>query len=337
MDNSQHEKEIEDPKASQKRPGSAVKNNAVRKRRRRSSIRPLSQKQTIQDRRLIRARFDQAYEQNAKNAVALGDSSRDDLMKAMTTRKMIYDDVHHSTEAYKDAQLGNQLTDAILRQSRHDFSLLTPLEFFRFIKKLYYDDETESVNFDAIAKFCFSACEPPMHFGYISEVIDNNIKEKRTIVRKIRTQKILAKNMKATKPKEFSQSDNKKENDQQKRVDEMSRHLIKARECDFFEFVCNPASVSQTCENIFDLAFLVKNDLAVLFLKDGVARIRFHAHSNLGKKYVGQKSISNNQMIWQYNASLHEQVLKSYGWTKNTASKFIPDRTKLYKELFCDK
>lgn len=326
--------------ASQKRSRSDGRAGTARKRRR-SSIYPLSQtiqqrQQTIHQRRLVRARFDQAYEVNSKNAAALGDSSRYDLMKAMTTRKEIYEDVHHSTEAFKDAQLGNQLTDAILRQSRQDFSMITPLEFFRKLKKLYYDDDEESVNWIGISKYCIPAREHPMHFGYISEVIDDEIKEKRTIVRKTRSQKIFAKDIKVAKPKEFEADDNKKENDQQKRVDEMSRHLIKARECDFFEFVCNPVSVAQTCENIFDLAFLVKNDLAVVFLKDGVARVRFHAHGvgGGGRKRVGEKNISNNQMIWQYSSELHKQVLESYGWTKDTTNRYIPDRTKIYEELF---
>jgi len=292
------------------------------------------EKQTIQQRRLIRARFDKAYEVNQKNAAALGDSSRDDLMKAMTTRKEIYEDVHHSTEAYKDAQLGNQLTDAILRQSRQDFSLITPLEFFRNIKNRYYDDSSESLDWDAFPKFCIPVREYPMHFGYVSEIIDDDIQEKRTIVRRMRTQKMFGKEIKATQPKEFAVEDNKKENDQQKRVDEMSRHLNKARECDFFEFVCNPVSVAQTCENIFDLAFLVKNDLAVVFLKDGIARVRFHAVAGGGRKHVGEKNISNNQLIWQYSSALHSQVLKSYGWTKDTPSKHIPDRSNEYMELF---
>jgi len=294
----------------------------------------VKEKQTIHQRRLIRARFDHAYEVNQKNAAALGDSSRDDLMKAMTTRKEIYEDVCHSTEAYKDAQLGNQLTDAILRQSRHDFSLITPLEFFRNIKNRFYDDSSESLDWKAISTFCTPMREVPMHFGYVSELIDDDVKEKRTIVRRMRTQKMFGKEIKATQPKEFAVEDDKKENDQQKRVDEMSRHLNKARDCDFFEFVVNPASVAQTCENIFDLAFLVKNDLAVVFLKDGMARVRFHAIPGGGRKRVGEKNISNNQVIWQYSSELHYQVLKSYGWTKHTPSKFIPDRSKAYEELF---
>jgi len=326
--------ENKDPRPSNKRPRDESSSGAPR--RTRSSIRPLGarEKQTIQQRRLIRARFDKEYEVNKKNAAALGDSSRDDLMKAMTKRKEIYEDVYHSTEAYKDAQLGNQLTDAILRQSRQDFSLLTPLEFFRNIKNRYYNDNSESLNWSALTNFTTPLRDYPMHFGYVSELIDDDIQEKRTIVRRIRTQKMFGKNMKATQPNEFAVEDNKKENDQQKRVDEMSRHLNKARECDFFEFVCNPLSVAQTCENIFDLAFLVKNDMAVVFLKDGIARVRFHAVTGSGRKHVGGKNVSNNQLIWQYNSDLHSEVLRSYGWTKDTPSKYIPDRSKQYDELF---
>lgn len=328
-------KENKDPKASQKRSREESKSEPARRKRRSNMYPPAArEKQTIHQRRLIRARFDQAYEVNQKNAAALGDSSRDDLMKAMTTRKEIYEDVYHSTEAYKDAQLGSQLTDAILRQSRQDFSLITPLEFFRNIKNRYYDDSSESLDWNAFSQFCIPVREYPMHFGYVSEVIDDDVQEKRTIVRRMRTQKMFGKDMKATQPKEFAVEDNKKENDQQKRVDEMSRHLIKARDCDFFEFVCNPVSVAQTCENIFDLAFLVKNDLAVVFLKDGIARVRFHAVVGGGRRRVGEKNISNNQLIWQYSSELHNQVLKSYGWKRDTPSKYIPDRTKAYEELF---
>jgi len=327
-------KENKDPRPSNKR--SRDGSSSAAPRRRRSSIHPLAvrEKQSIQERRLIRARFDKEYEDNKKNAAALGDSSRDDLMKAMTKRKEIYEDVYHSTEAYKDAQLGNQLTDAILRQSRQDFSLLTPLEFFRNIKNRYYDDNSESLNWSALSQFCIPVREYPMHFGYVSEVLDDDIQEKRTIVRRTRTQKMFGKDMKATQPNEFAIEDNNKENDQQKRVDEMSRHLNRARECDFFEFVCNPISVAQTCENIFDLAFLVKNDMAVVFLKDGIARIRYHAVGSGERKHIGGKNISNNQLIWQYSSDLHSEVLRSYGWTKDTPSKYIPDRSKQYNELF---
>jgi len=329
-------REIEELRSAKKRSLDETTSETARRKRRLSAMHPLitREKQTMQQRRLIRARFDQAYEVNMKNAAFLGDSSRDDLMKALTTRKEIYEDVYHSTEAYKDAQLGNQLTDAILRQSRQNFSLMSPLEFFRKIKNHYYSDISESLNWSELSKFCIHGREYPMHFGYVSEVIDDDIQEKRTIVRKIRTQKMFHKNIKATQPKEFAEEDNKTENDQQKRVDNMSRHLNKARECDFFEFVCNPFSVAQTCENIFDLAFLVKNDIAVVFLKDGTARVRFHAVTDGVRKRSAEKSISNNQLIWQYNSTLHREVLRSYGWTPHTPSKYIPDRSEEYKELF---
>lgn len=41
----------------------------------------------------------------------------------------------------------------------------------------------------------------------------------------------------------------------------------------FFQFVVNPSSFTQTVENIFDLSFLVKQERAEVFMREGTPHV----------------------------------------------------------------
>lgn len=59
-----------------------------------------------------------------------------------------------------------------------------------------------------------------------------------------------------------------------RRVHTIQRHLQNSKDMNFWEFVINPDSFSQTVENVFHYAFLIRDGTAgVNVAKDGIPRI----------------------------------------------------------------
>jgi len=114
-----------------------------------------------------------------------------------------------------------------------------------------------------------------------------------------------------------SQTDDEKtQNDM--RVKALAKTLKTLPETDFFEFVINPNSFTETVENLFDLSFLVKDGLAKIeFDEDGLPRIASCGKPNPDDLTEGLK---NAQCVVKFDLSTFQEMVKVNGIHKSMIS-----------------
>eukprot|EP00743_Colponemidia_sp_Colp-15_P005946 GILK01006392.1.p1 GENE.GILK01006392.1~~GILK01006392.1.p1 ORF type:complete len:423 (+),score=99.93 GILK01006392.1:43-1269(+) len=187
------------------------------------------------------------------------------------------------------------------------------------------EEDRNAVDFDWNAlgeKYSHLFCTAPT-VNFISGSLDVQPKEKKA--RQRRQREDLGQ---AVKPTEIINTQQEEKSDTDKRIAALAQVLAKRSPVNYFELLVNPESFTQTVENIFDFAFLVKDGRAKVYVTPAPDSQPIAAVAAAPRVAQGQADKEKLQCVIQMDYNTWQSIVEIY----NIREPAIPSRPRPVEE-----
>ncbi|CAM0136064.1 hypothetical protein VKS41_005550 [Umbelopsis sp. WA50703] len=267
-------------------------------------------------RRTIRQRYRELIQsaEEIKRQVAVGEA--DALKETMQKANELYRQVRNTQEATLDSRLlvlSADLSVQKARKMRVDYNSFDTDEFVSKVISLGGGRHLAELNNDATELNWRDIGKQAVRFGKRAVTMDFMQgplaveKKQRTVNRQAR---IVKNKEDLVTPQQLQEGDIKaSENDTANNVNAIYRILYEHGPTNYFKLVTNPSSFSQTVENIFYVAFLIRNAVASIDDNSGIPIISIHDPPTADELGDG---LPKKQIIMSLNMELWKEIIETF-------------------------
>ncbi|ORX58109.1 hypothetical protein DM01DRAFT_1333773 [Hesseltinella vesiculosa] len=264
------------------------------------------------ERRQIRHDYRKLIKTTEDNKREYADAFGQGLDDTLAEANNLFTKVRNTTEATLDSRLlvlSADITTQKARNLRVDHQLFNVDEFIAKVKSFCSGSSPE-----VVAENWVKLGKRATKYGRTVRSIDFMLgplsveKKKRKITKQVR----LTKNKEdLVQPQQLEQNDIQKQtNETTLQVNQVYKILDQRGPTNYFEFITNPDSFSQTVENMFYVSFLIRNGVAEIDDSTGQPILATRATPSIDELSSG---LTKKQLIIPLTMSLWEQMKKAYG------------------------
>ncbi|KAI8881817.1 hypothetical protein K501DRAFT_252547 [Backusella circina FSU 941] len=283
--------------------------------------------QDKEERRELRKSYRKLFDKtNAKKKELASDENKDGIYMTLDKANTLFQNVKNVQEATLDSRVLVLSADLSAQKAK---ALRLGGESFRldeFVSKLisfgknedFDREENEELNWKLIG-------QKAMRIGKRGHSIDfmlGPLMVERKQIKRAKTTRITRNKEDLVEPTKLQQGDiEKQDNETSNNVNAIYQELTKHEPINYFKFVTNPESFSQTVENIFYVSFLIRNAVAQIDITSGQPILTTKASPNTEDS---TEIINKKQIIMGIDIGEWKEIIKTYE-IKDT---IIPTRRK---------
>lgn len=265
-------------------------------------------------RRMIRSQYRTVIDALIKKKRSLIQPNSAGMIEALGKLNDIFAFVRNTLEATLDAKALSYLGDYSIEKARNLQLGATAFNVDEFVAKVKTlggavstRDESRALNWEAIGLRAnqFNNQVVSTDFMYGPLAVEKKLRKQVKQVRIIRNQEDLI------QPTQLQGQDlGQQENETSANVNQIYRILDERGPTNLLEFVVNPASFSQTVENIFYVSFLIRNAVAEIDDSTGQPLLSTRAPPTQEETAQG---LGKSQLILNMDMKLWREIIATYG------------------------
>ncbi|KAI8992467.1 Nse4 C-terminal-domain-containing protein, partial [Pilobolus umbonatus] len=252
--------------------------------------------------------------QKKKRELTINDSG-EKLQNTLVKTNVLYEDVKNIQEATLDSKLLVLSADINVQKAKSiRIGGAADFDIDEFVSKVTSagrtNNEEEFINWEIIGK-------KALHFGKRAPAIDfllGPLSFEKKQPKKMKMTRLIRNKKDMVTPTQLQEEDiQQRENETSTNVNNIYRILSQTGPINYFKFVTNPQSFSQTVENIFYVSFLARKAVVGIDIENGQPILSIKAQPNVDKV---ENVVSKKQIVMGIDIKDWKDIIETYEITE---------------------
>ncbi|KAI9309181.1 Nse4 C-terminal-domain-containing protein [Cunninghamella echinulata] len=274
-------------------------------------------------RRRLRQDYRRLISETEEHRKELADVNDHGLEETLSQANELFTQVRNTQEAALDSKLlvlSADITTQKARNLRMDHNLFNIEEFISKLKTFCGDNSAENPNQEWKWEKLGKRAARFGRRGHASNFILGPLSVEKKAKRVVRQVRVTKNKEDLVQPAKLKIDDVQQQtNETSSNVNQIYKILDKHGPTNYFEFITNPESFSQSVENMFYVSFLIRNGVAEIDDTSGQPILSTRAHPSMEELAAG---LSKKQIIMNLSIPLWKDIIDTY----DVKTSIIPTR-----------